>query len=343
MISYPISLPSSPAPRVLSPTGQNVTNITASPFTGEQQVQRTPAELLTFECDLPPMTADQGEDYIGTLLGLSGSYGEFYLGDTARKTPRGTATGTPVTGGDNSGIYNKAGQRSLYTSGWTASIAQILKRGDWLQLGAGYDSTRISTSGGSNVLKYLFTIATPASGASYRVAVRVRNMAAVAMKVTTNLGGSSLTVPAASETMASFLVVGDGVTQLQLRFESSSVGDSLDFYAWDPRSWRDGVEENLIPAANMAFVGWTAFGSAVVTLTQGHAQRIYKVTSDAASDASGNALVDIFPSLRESYLAGEPITLLNPAGVFRLSDDAIAWSIDQAITYGLKFTAMEAI
>src|SRR3954463_10292223 len=75
--------------------------------------------------------ANGGAAWVAALRSLDGPVGTFYLGDTAWKTPRGTATGTPLVNG-----ASQTGE-DLATDGWTASVTGILKAGDWIQLGTG--------------------------------------------------------------------------------------------------------------------------------------------------------------------------------------------------------------
>ncbi len=128
-ITYPITLPNTPGFRSVSFRGVSFTSLVASPYTGQPTVYRYPRQLWRPDVELPPMTRDQAEAWIGALLSLEGQYGTFRLGDPVGRTPRGVATGTPVVDGNN-----QTGQ-TLATRGWTPSVTGILKAGDWIQLG----------------------------------------------------------------------------------------------------------------------------------------------------------------------------------------------------------------
>ena len=68
------------------------------------------------------------------------------------------------------------------------------------------------------------------------------------------------------------------------------------------------------------------------------------VNSDpTADDGFGGALatLNLFPALRAASNDGDALVLENACGVFRLADDKVPWTIDQAMHYGLKFNAME--
>lgn len=81
------------------------------------------------EVTLPVMERADAEEWISFLLKLNGQQGTFLLGDSAAKTARGIATGTPLVNG-----ASQTGQ-SLVTDGWTAGVTGILKAGDYIQLG----------------------------------------------------------------------------------------------------------------------------------------------------------------------------------------------------------------
>lgn len=128
-ITYPLSLPSSPAPVSFTLSLQHASSMNSSPFTGEQQVYKWPRELWMAEVKMPPMKRAAAEEWIAFLLQLQGQYGTFLMGHSAAKTPRGTASGTPlVNGADQTG-------KTLITDGWTHGVTGIMKAGDHFQIG----------------------------------------------------------------------------------------------------------------------------------------------------------------------------------------------------------------
>lgn len=75
------------------------------------------------------MTRDEFEEWVCFLLMLNGPKGTFLVGDSLARDPQGVATGTPlVNGGSQTG-------NSLITDGWTGNTTNILKAGDYLQIG----------------------------------------------------------------------------------------------------------------------------------------------------------------------------------------------------------------
>jgi hypothetical protein len=69
--------------------------------------------------------------------------------------------------------------------------------------------------------------------------------------------------------------------------------------------------------------------------------RLYSCLDSVASDASGNAQINIWPSLREQPADGTSITLHNATGLFRLADNTRQVNWDVAQLYGVSFKAVE--
>lgn len=134
-ITYPLSLPAGGFARIRL-AASSVVGESASPFTQEQQVYVHQGQWWEAEVSLPPVPRDKAEDWIAFLLALNGKQGTFLMGDPAGSVPRGVATGAPVVDG-----AAQSGQ-TLATRGWTVSVTNIMKAGDWLQLGSGA-STRL--------------------------------------------------------------------------------------------------------------------------------------------------------------------------------------------------------
>jgi hypothetical protein len=131
-ISYPLSLPTSPAFRDAEFMLRDVIGVSESPFTLEQQVYDWNAQRWECSLSLPPMTRAQAEPWLAFFLKLRGRKGTFLLGNPDGATPRGTPSGTPLVNGAHS-----ARASSLSIKGWTASAANVLKTGDMIQLGSG--------------------------------------------------------------------------------------------------------------------------------------------------------------------------------------------------------------
>jgi hypothetical protein len=97
----------------------------------------------------------------------------------------------------------------------------------------------------------------------------------------------------------------------------------------------------------LATRGWTpsAFGLLMygdyISVTTGTATRLYQVTDNVNSDASGNATLNIWPTLRDLPTDGTGIVTSNCRGMFRLKTN-VKDSINPGV-YGLDaFQIMEA-
>lgn len=134
-ITFPITFPTN-CIKSVNIRAKNVVGISASPFTGQQQVYKHQGQWWEMEVTLPTMKRADAEAVNAAIISLNGRYGTFLLGDVANPTPRGIATGTPLVFG-----ASQTGD-TLITNGWTISQTGILKAGDWIQLGSG-SSTRL--------------------------------------------------------------------------------------------------------------------------------------------------------------------------------------------------------
>jgi hypothetical protein len=134
MITYPLIMPAVSGPNAVTLRARSTVGMSASPFTGEQQLYAHQRELWEADIALAPMKRAQAEEWIAFLLALNGMEGTFLLGQALNTAPRGVATGTPqVMGASQSG-------KTLITDGWTAGVTGILQPGDVFQLGSGGSS-----------------------------------------------------------------------------------------------------------------------------------------------------------------------------------------------------------
>src|SRR5579884_1768615 len=92
MISFPLTLPASPAVRVLTWTALAQAAATESPFTGSRQMQSLQNDRLMPTIELPGgmARADVGA-YVGALNAMRGGAGACYFSEYAGRTPRGAA------------------------------------------------------------------------------------------------------------------------------------------------------------------------------------------------------------------------------------------------------------
>lgn len=95
--------------------------------------------------------------------------------------------------------------------------------------------------------------------------------------------------------------------------------------------------------------GWTLSTTGIlkagdwIQLGSGSTTTLHKVLDDVDSDGSGNATLEIFPSLRSSPDDDATITVSSPKGIWRLASNQMEYSIDEASVYGITFACVEAI
>jgi hypothetical protein len=129
-ITYPLQFPSQ-CVREITIRAKTIVGFNSSPFTGQQQVYKHQGQWWEAEMSFPPMRRENAEEVAAFLIKLNGRFGTFLMGDPANTLPRGAGTGTPlVKGGSQTG-------NELITDGWTINTTNILKAGDWIQLGTG--------------------------------------------------------------------------------------------------------------------------------------------------------------------------------------------------------------
>jgi hypothetical protein len=92
--------------------------------------------------------------------------------------------------------------------------------------------------------------------------------------------------------------------------------------------------------------GWTANAQGVLLpgdwLQVG--LRLYRTTmKNVNADASGNAVINIWPPLRESPMNGTALILTNTKGLFRLKSNVRKWSETEARYYGMQFEIREVL
>lgn len=120
------TLPSSPAIRRSSFGKVANTRYFTSPLNGRTQTVELPGARWQASYTLPAMTRAKAATWQAWLARLQGMAGRFYAYDPDARTPRGTATGTPlVKGASQTGL-------SLITDGWTSGVTGILLAGDYI-------------------------------------------------------------------------------------------------------------------------------------------------------------------------------------------------------------------
>lgn len=158
MPSYPLSLPTVPAPNRTALRLKRMVGYSESFSSGQQQVYEHSYALWVGEVSLPPMRRDKAGAWQAFLLECHGRAGTFLLGDWDARVPRGTARAATVNG---------AGQIGNTLA---LSVSGTLLPGDYVQLGSGGNSSlHMVTSG---------------SGGSYNIEPRIKNSPASGSAVT---------------------------------------------------------------------------------------------------------------------------------------------------------------
>lgn len=97
-ITYPLALPSSPAPVRTRFELRRMVAAASSPFSGHSQAVDWGGAVWMADVSLPAMLRATADEWIAFFHKLRGRYGYFQLGDWDRRTARGT-WGTPLVKG----------------------------------------------------------------------------------------------------------------------------------------------------------------------------------------------------------------------------------------------------
>jgi hypothetical protein len=103
----------------------------------------------------------------------------------------------------------------------------------------------------------------------------------------------------------------------------------------------DSLVTNFYSQASVT--GILKAGDYIQLTASGCPQRLYKALTDINTDSSANATIPIFPRLRETVPDATSFSVLNCQGTFRLAKNQQEWDIDQALVYGIQFSALEAL
>lgn len=133
-ITFPLTLPNSGAAvsdiETISFYQRAVVAAVRSPFSGVMQVYRHPGQWWEATVKLPLMSRAAAEPWVALLTSLNTREGTFLMGDPNGRRPRGSASGTALLVGSHAAFSN-----TLTVDGFPSS-AQVLKAGDWIQVGS---------------------------------------------------------------------------------------------------------------------------------------------------------------------------------------------------------------
>lgn len=80
-----------------------------------------------------------------------------------------------------------------------------------------------------------------------------------------------------------------------------------------------------------------------IQLGSGATATLHKVLTQTNSNASGQATLDIWPSLRSSPADNAAVTVSSCKGMFRLSNPTQQWQINEISSYGITFDCVEVL
>lgn len=92
--------------------------------------------------------------------------------------------------------------------------------------------------------------------------------------------------------------------------------------------------------------GWdpltTFLAGSYLSFDTTYGRELKMLVEDASADSTGDMTLTIEPPIRTAPADDALLTIASPTGIFRLADDAAAWSIAEAQIHGLSFTAVES-
>lgn len=97
-----------------------------------------------------------------------------------------------------------------------------------------------------------------------------------------------------------------------------------------------------IDGCSNSITAWMKAGD-YIQLGAASTATFHKVLQDVNTNASGQATLDIWPSIRTAPADGATVITSNTVGRFRLNAGEQNWSINNASVYGITFAAVEAI
>lgn len=380
-IVYPLSMPGLQDGQKIKLASAFAVAAVTSPFTKQTQLQEWPGSAWAAQVSMPPIKDRRtAEKWIAFLLKLNGISGSFLLGDPNGLS---NLSGVPIVGRNlllyseqmDNAIWTKqmlGAATVTVTPNYTADPngfmradrVQIDLHGDvngvgtCEQIGIGgglvpghhyQGSVYLKTNDGST--KHVWVSDDQSGSTSTLMTVNgtwqrfnppssVYSGLGTFPFVRVELDGSSIRV--GSDTSADLAIWGAQVE------DGSSVGPYQVTFGVAPGppvvdgSGQSGKSLNIkglpLSATGVILTGdYFSLGSGATT-------RLYKSLNDVNSDANGKASIDVFPRLRESPTDDDIVNFINAVGAFRLADNNQgAFELDQALSYGISFSAVEAL
>lgn len=381
-ILYPVTFPAHTGLASVGFRMVNTTAVSESPFTGVQQVQGYSRQRWEADVTLPPLKHADAVKWIAFLASLRGRFGTFTMGDPMATKPRGTALGGRVNLFNYSEQFDNAYwskvRASATANATTApdgfSTADALIE-DTTATNNHYAAAIVSVE--TDVPYSMSVYIKAMAGRNVRLSLPSTFFGGVSTGATFDASTGAV-ISVSSGTVAATESVGGGWYRVSVSKVATATGSitvsillsngSSTTYTGDGTSgvylWGAQFDANDPPAAYQPihstygpFInGAGQTGPTVVIdgaspnetgyLLAGDYVQIgnglHRVLTDVDTDESGNATLEIWPSLRSSPANDTQVVLENPVGRFRLMADDPAWNVNSASIYGISFTAMEA-
>ncbi len=97
-----------------------------------------------------------------------------------------------------------------------------------------------------------------------------------------------------------------------------------------------------IDGCSNSITGWLKAGD-YIQLGGGASASLHKVLTDVDTNSSGQATLDLWPSVRVAPSDNATVTTSNTVGRFRLNSGEQNWNINSASIYGITFAAIEVV
>ena len=163
-------------------------------------------------------------------------------------------------------VFDFGGRLYVESPAGSGSLAAVATMGS-------FAVTRIQTSGGTSVFKYLLDLGVSVNAASYGMSLMIKNQGTQPVFISSNINTSSAIAPGGWQ-LVTLNFSGNGTSNVQFLLQANSVSDSIDVLVYAPFAAKLSDRINLIPQANQSFSGWQPWLSATVTITQGQLSHI---------------------------------------------------------------------
>lgn len=357
--------------RSIKITGKRAVSFNESPYNFAAQHYRWPGQKWLASADFPPLLANPAEEWVAFLLECDGP-SPFFMGDPARPKPRGTY-------GPNMLKYSQ----NFDNAAWAASGVVVTPNNVLNPLGTANDADTCvfgedNPDPQEDVLGILEQVLIPSMFGTYRFIGSIFAKAPAG----TVAGSLQLTMPGKGVVASKgFLATTQWQrfnylvnlppaprwsslgTDLEMRFGITTNVAGATLHLWGAQ-FEPVLPFTLEPSAYVRVdgrpqvngAGQTGMSLSIDNFTNfsgdafkkgdyfqlgvGDAARLYKFTQDI--NAAG--AVKIWPALRSSPADNAELYVHNCAAPFVLATGSEAdWQIDEAMSYGIKFNAMEKV